>query len=288
MTASPSSAAVGEGPLAIVCGGGSLPFAVADAAVRQGRKVILFALTGWADAQRLAAYSHHWVRMGQYGRFKRLARASNCRDVVFIGAVGRPSLWLLWPDLEALRVLPRVVPLFKGGDNHLLSGLGRLFESEGFRLIGAHEIAPEILMPAGKLAGRDPSEAERADISRGVELLRATAPFDIGQAVVVANNHVLAVEGPEGTDQMLYRIAELRRSGRIRTPNGVGVLVKAAKVGQDHRLDLPSIGPKTVESASRAGLAGIAVLAGSTIVAEPERIAADAVKAGVFVIGVAP
>ena len=91
-----------------------------------------------------------------------------------------------------------------------------------------------------------------------------------------------------GLDDRRADIMINRGCGRIRTPNGVGVLVKAAKVGQDHRLDLPSIGPKTVESASRAGLAGIAVLAGSTIVAEPERIAADAVKAGVFVIGVAP
>jgi len=288
MTLSPPSAAGGEGPLAIVCGGGSLPFAVADAAVRQGRKVLVFALTDWADPQRIAAYNHHWVRMGQYGRFKRLAQAEGCRDVVFIGAVGRPSMWLLWPDLGAVRILPRVLPLFKGGDNHLLSGLGRVFESEGFRLVGAHEIAPEILMPLGKVAGRDPTRTEQADIARGVELLRANAPFDIGQAVVVADNHVLAVEGPEGTDQMLARVAELRRSGRIRTPNGVGVLVKAAKVGQDQRLDLPSIGPRTVESAKRAGLAGIAVLAGSTVVAEPERLAVDAASAGIFVIGVSP
>lgn len=288
MTASPPNAAGGEGPLAIVCGGGSLPFAVADAAIRQGRKVSLFALTGWADPQRIERYKHYWVRMGQYGRFKRLARADGCRDLVFIGAVGRPALWLLWPDLGTLRLLPRVLPLFKGGDNHLLSGLGRVFEGEGFRLVGAHEIAPEILMPLGKVAGRDPAGAEQADIARGVELLRATAPFDVGQAVVVADNLVLAVEGPEGTDQMLNRVAELRHSGRIRTPNGVGVLVKAAKVGQDHRLDLPSIGPKTVESVKRAGLAGIAVLAGSTVVAEPDRIAVDAASAGIFVVGVAP
>lgn len=286
MISAPPNAAGGEGPLAIVCGGGSLPFAVADAAIRQGRKVLLFALTGWADPQRIAAYNHHWVRMGQYGRFKRLAQAEGCRDLVFIGAVGRPAMWLLWPDPGTLRLLPRVLPLFKGGDNHLLSGLGRVFEGEGFRLVGAHEIAPEILMPLGKVAGRDPTDAEQADIARGVALLRATAPFDVGQAVVVAHNNVVAVEGPEGTDQMLTRVAELRRSGRIRTPNGVGVLVKAAKVGQDHRLDLPSIGPRTVESVERAGLAGIAVLAGSTVVAEPERLAVDAASAGIFVIGV--
>jgi DUF1009 family protein len=288
MTLASPDAAGGESPLAIVCGGGSLPFAVADAALRQGRKVLLFGLRGWADPLRIPAYRHNWVRMGQYGRFKRLAKADGCRDVVFIGAVNRPSLWLLWPDLEALRVLPRVVPLFKGGDNHLLSGLGRLFESEGFRLVGAHEIAPEILMPVGNLAGRDPSAAEQADINRGMELLRAMAPFDVGQAVVVAENHVLAIEGPEGTDQMLNRVEELRRKGRIRTPRGVGILVKAPKTGQDQRLDLPSIGPKTVESAQRAGLAGIAVLSGSTVVAEPDRIAADATAARIFVVGVAP
>jgi DUF1009 family protein len=117
-------------------------------------------------------------------------------------------------------------------------------------------------------------------------LLRATSPFDIGQAVIVAQNQVLAVEGPEGTDQALMRVAELRRSGRIRSPNGVGVLVKAAKVGQSHRIDLPSIGPQTVEGVARAGLAGIAVVAGTTIVADAERITAAADNAGVFVLGV--
>jgi DUF1009 family protein len=117
-------------------------------------------------------------------------------------------------------------------------------------------------------------------------LLNATSPFDIGQAVIVAENQVLAVEGPEGTDRMLARVAELRRNGRIRSAAGTGVLVKAVKIGQDHRIDLPSIGPQTVEMAGAAGLAGLAVVAGSTIVAEPERIAAVADRAKVFVAGV--
>ncbi len=135
-------------------------------------------------------------------------------------------------------------------------------------------------------AARAPQERDRADIARGLALLNATSPFDIGQAVVVANNQVLAVEGPEGTDRMLARVAELRRNGRIRSPTGTGVLVKAPKLGQDHRIDLPAIGPPTIEAAAAAGLAGIAVVAGSTIVAEPERIAAAADRAKIFVIGV--
>ena len=105
-------------------------------------------------------------------------------------------------------------------------------------------------MPHGPIGLRSPSERDRADIARGLALLNATSPFDIGQAVVVANNQVLVVEGPEGTDRALARVAELRRDRRINTPMGVGVLVKAPKAGQDHRIDLPVIGPPTVEAAA--------------------------------------
>lgn len=279
-------AASGEGTLAIICGGGSLPFALADAASRRGRRIVLFALRGWADPERVAAYPHHWSWMGQFGRFLRIAAEEGCRDVVFIGSVGRPSFWQMRPDIRVLWLMPRLLRLFRGGDDHLQSGVGRIFEEHGFRLLGPKDVAPELLMPYGAIGNRVPEERDRADIARGLALLRATSPFDIGQAVIVADNQVLAVEGPEGTDQALARVGELRRNGRIRTPTGVGVLVKAAKLGQDHRIDLPSIGPHTVDGAASAGLAGIAVVAESTIVAEPERIAAAADRARIFVIGV--
>jgi DUF1009 family protein len=286
MSARTSDAANGETALAIICGGGSLPFALADAAVRRGRRVVLFALREWADPARVAAYPHHWSRIGQFGRFLRIAAQEGCRDVAFIGSVVRPSLWQIRPDFAAIRLMPQVVRLFRGGDDHLQAGIGRLFEQHGFRLLGPKDIAPELMMPAGPLGAHRPGEQDRADTAHGLAVLDATSPFDIGQAVVVANNHVLALEGPEGTDQMLARVAELRRSGRINTPAGTGVLVKAAKLGQDQRIDLPVIGPPTVEAVSAAGLAGIAVVAGSTVVAEPERIAAAADRAKVFVIGV--
>ena len=280
------NASTGETALAIICGGGTLPFALADAAVRRGRRVVLFALREWADPKRVAAYPHHWTWIGQFGRFKRIAAAEKCRDVVFIGSVVRPSLWNIRPDFRALRMMPQLVRIFRGGDDHLQSGIGRLFEEHGFRLLGAKEIAPELAMPHGLIGRHAPNERDRADIVRGMALLNATSPFDIGQAAVVANNHVLVVEGPEGTDRALARVAELRRDRRINTPVGTGVLVKAAKVGQDHRIDLPVIGPPTIEAAAAAGLAGIAVVAGSTLLAEPERIAASADRAKIFVIGV--
>jgi DUF1009 family protein len=259
-----------QGPLAIICGAGTLPFAVADAVAGRGRKVVLFALRGWADPQRVTAYRHHWGALGQFGWVCRQARAEGCRDIVFIGTIARPPLWRLRFDWGTLRILPRVAAAYRGGDNHLL------------RLVGAHEVAPEILMPLGTLSKRQPNAQERADVAQALRLLEAIGKFDVGQAAVVAGNHVLAVEGAEGTDRMLERVAELR--GRQIGASG-GVLVKAPKPGQDWRFDLPSIGPQTVEGVARAGLAGLAVLARASIVAEPQRVTALADAHNIFVAG---
>jgi DUF1009 family protein len=278
--------AMGDSPLALICGGGSLPFAVADAVAGRGRGVVLFGIQGWADPDRIAGYRHHWGAFGDFGWFCRVVRAEGCREVAFIGSVVRPAIWLLRPDLKTLRLLPRLVRIFRGGDDHLLSGIAAIFEENGFRLVGAREIAPEILMPEGPLGRRTPNPRERADISKGLALLDAISPFDVGQAAVVVDERIIAVEAAEGTDQMLMRVAQLRENGRIDAISGRGVLVKAPKRGQDLRLDLPSMGPQTVAHAKRAGLAGIAVTAGSTILAEPERIGATADRDNLFVVGV--
>ena len=273
-----------QDPLAIICGGGTLPFVVAEAARRRGRSVLLFAIRHWADVQRIADYPHHWVALGQFGRFCRIARREGCRDVVMIGALVRPAPWQIRLDLATLRLLPRVIAIFRGGDNHLLTGIAAIFEEHGFRLVGAHEIAPEILMPPGCLGRRRPGAGDERDIAKGLTLLATLSPHDVGQAVVVAQGRVLALEAAEGTDEMLQRVAEMRARGRVVVRGGV--LVKAAKHGQDRRMDLPSIGPSTVEGAARAGLAGVAVVAGSTVVAEAERLVAAAERERLFVVGV--
>src|SRR5260370_3033963 len=127
-------------------------------------------------------------------------------------------------DCKPLRLLLRILRVFRGGDDHLLSGVAAIFEEHGFRIIGAHEIAPEILMPEGTLGRERPSDGDRADIAKGLALLAATSPFDVGQAVVVADGRVLMVEAAEGTDLMLARIVELRRAGRIAAASVRGVL----------------------------------------------------------------
>ena len=282
----PGAASRQDGPLALICGGGSLPLTVADAAVAQGRKVVLFLLRGVADPALTERYPHHWIYVGQGGKLRALLRTEGCREVVFIGALVRPALRQMRFDLWLLLKVPTLVAAFRGGDDHLLSGVARMFEREGFHLVGAHEVAPDILMPDGALGAKQPSDRDREDIALGLDYLAATGRFDIGQAVVVAGRRVLAVEAAEGTDQMLQRVAEMRKNGRLRTPPGIGVLVKAPKPGQDRRFDLPAIGPRTVEGVTLAGLAGLAVAAGSSIVAEPEKLVVTADRAKVFVVGV--
>ena len=275
-----------QGPLAIVAGGGSIPIAVAEAVMRRGRRVVLFPVRGWADPAAVERFPHYWVPVGQVGRLARYAHAEGCRDMVLVGTALRPALTSLRLDWTTLRLLPDIWRAFRGGDDHLLSGVARIVHDLGFRVVGAHEVAPEILMPRGNIGTFGPGQRDLADIARGLALLHAIGPFDIGQAVVVADNQVLAVEAVDGTDNMLGRIAELRERGRVATGKGVGVLIKAPKPTQDRRLDMPAIGPKTVEAAARAGLAGIAVVAESTIVAEPAELASAADAAKLFVCGV--
>lgn len=277
--------AAGQSPLALICGGGSLPLAVADYVAARGRPVLLFPLQGIARPEDYANRPHTWIRIAMFGAFARAARAAGCHELVMIGSLVRPSFWQLRFDLTTLMLLPRIAAAFHGGDDHILSSGVKLIEEQGFRVLGAHEVAPEILVPEGPLSRAQPSERDRADIELGLDYLRATGRFDVGQAVVVSGKHVQAVEAAEGTDGMLNRIAELRASGRVRTPAGSGVLVKAPKLGQDLRFDMPSIGPRTVEGVVHAGLAGIAVVAGSTVVAESEQLIAAADRANIFEIG---
>jgi UDP-2,3-diacylglucosamine hydrolase len=278
--------ALNEEPLAMIVGGGSIPIAVAEAVERRGRRVVMFPVRGWADPALVERFRHHWIPLAKAGIFRRHAQAEGCRDVVFVGTAVRPPLRSLRVDWLTMRLLPRVVRAYRGGDDHLISGVARIFEDYGFRIVGAHEVAPDILMPEGSIGSVRPSERDHADIARGLALLEATGSFDMGQGAIVADNHVLAVEAAEGTDAMVRRVAELRAQGRIAAPVGRGVLVKAPKPQQDRRFDLPAIGPRTVEEAARAGLAGIAVVAGGSIMAEPAAVAAAADRAKIFVVGI--
>ena len=278
--------APGGAPLAIICGGGSFPGAVADAVAARRRRPVMFGIKGWADPAVIGRFEHHWITLGQAGHFFRLAKAENCREVLFIGTVLRPPLTALRLDWHTIKLMPRVIRFFRGGDDKLLSGVASVAESGGLRVVGIKDVAPELFVPEGVLGTQRPSPRDYGDIEHALKLITTLGPFDVGQAAVVADGHVIAVEAAEGTDHMLARIAELRRLGRVTAPLGTGVLVKAPKPGQDRRFDLPSIGPRTIELVAGARLAGLAVTAGSTMMAEAEATIAAADREKIFVVGV--
>jgi UDP-2,3-diacylglucosamine hydrolase len=235
---------------------------------------------------RLERFRHHWISVGELGRATQLLRSEGCHDLVFIGTLARPALSDIRLDWATLRVLPQVWASFRGGDDHLLSGVGRIFEREGFRMVGIKDVAPDLLTPEGCLTRAAPDAEASADIALAREVLAALSPFDIGQAAVVIDRHVVGVEDIEGTDGLLARIARLREQRRIRAKEGRGVLMKAPKRRQDLRFDLPTIGPRTIEGVAKAGLAGIAVVAGNTLLAEPQAMIERADESGLFVTGV--
>jgi DUF1009 family protein len=272
-------------PIGLIAGGGVMPFAVADSLIARGINPVVFALRGACDPAQVGRFRHHWISVGQLGRALKLFRSENCRDLVFIGTLVRPALSEIRLDWATLRAIPRVLAAFRGGDDHLLSGIGGLLEQDGFRMVGIKDVAPDVLMPEGCLTRAAPDGNAAADIARGREVLHALSPFDIGQATIVIDGHVVGVEDIEGTDGLLARVARLRAEGRIRAKGARGVLVKAPKSGQDLRFDLPTMGPRTIEGAAAAQLAGIALVAGNTIVVEPQTMIEAADAAGLFVTG---
>jgi DUF1009 family protein len=268
--------------LGILAGGGPLPGRVAAAARAAGRPVFIAALDGFADRAVVAPYPHEFVRLGAAGRLLQLLRENHCRDLVIIGPVRRPSLFDLRPDAEGARILARIGRAAFGGDDGLLAAVVKVLADEGFCVLGAHEILAEVLAAPGLLSAAAPDEQARLDINRGIAVLRALGAADVGQACVVQQGIVLAVEAVEGTDAMLARCRGLAR------PGPGGLLVKLAKPGQDRRADLPTIGPGTVRGAAAAGLRGIAFEANGTILTDRDTMIAEADAAGLFLIGIEP
>jgi len=250
--------------LGVVAAAGSIPLAVCEAALTQGIEIFVVALKGQADPE-IARFPHRWVRLGEVGGLLGALRGAKCNDVVIVGALKRPDLWRIGVDLGFVRHLPTILSLTRGGDDTILKRVVRFFEGQGFNVRGAHEIAPSLLAPAGPCGTHSPNAEHEQDIACGLALLKALGTFDVGQAVVVARGHVLAIEAAEGTDEMLKRCGALRQWGKR---GRAGVLIKAPKPGQELRVDMPVVGPRTVEIAVESGLAGIAVMSGEVMIAD--------------------
>jgi DUF1009 family protein len=265
--------------LGVLAGGGQLPVRVIEACRAAGRDFYVLAFEGHTDPATVAGTPHAWVRLGAVGEALRRLHEAKVEEVVLAGPVTRPSFDDLRPDWRGALFLAKVgVRAF--GDDGLLSAVVKELESEGFRVVGADEVFDSLLTPLGPCTRLLPDAAAEADILRGVEALKTIGPLDIGQAIVVQQGVVLGIEAIEGTDLLLERCATLRRSGRG------GVLVKIAKPGQERRVDLPTIGPDTIQRAAAAGLVGIALETGRSLIIDRTAVVRAADEAGLFVVGV--
>lgn len=273
--------------LGIIAGGGDLPVAIAESALEAGRPVFVVALRGSAD-DGIARFPHDWAGIGEVGKTLKLLRAHDCSDVILVGRVARPRFSDIKVDTKGLMLLPKVIAAARRGDDALLRTLVSSFEAEGFRTVGVEEAAPGLIAQAGTLGRVKPSAEIADDIALAVKVVRTLGALDIGQAAAVCDGLVLAVEAAEGTDAMIARVAGLPDAIRGTPDKRRGVLVKALKPAQDRKTDLPVIGVATVRNVASAGLAGIAIEAGRSLLINRRGIVEAADAAGIFVMAFSP
>jgi DUF1009 family protein len=268
--------------IGIVAGGGGLPGEIARSIVARGGAVHIIWVAGSAEDE-MTAFPHTIVNWASLGRAVTALRNAGVKRVVFVGKSVRPEWKTAKPDMTFLAALPAVIRLLKsGGDDAVLRGLLGIFESKGFQIAGAGDVAPELLVGTGPLGSLSPGPHDEADIAKGFALVATLGRHDIGQGAIVANGRIEAIEGAEGTDRMIARVREQRKSNGVgATALHHGVLVKRPKPGQDLRVDLPAM-----SAAGGAGLAGIAVMSGHVLAANRAELNRRADQVRVFVTGI--
>ncbi len=264
--------------IGVIAGSGMMPVEIIRSCRERGAEVFVAGLLPWADATTFQGVECVMARLGEAGRVLKFFKTHGVRDLVLAGGIKRPALKELIPDLEAVKILAKIA-LKKQSDDGLFRAVIAEVEARGFHICGIEEVVPEMLFHEGVYGRIKPSSDDMDDIRRGIEVARALGGVDVGQAAVVQEGIVLAVEAVEGTDAMLSRAASLKKPGKA------PVMVKIMKPGQDTRVDMPAIGIQTVGQLSKYGIGGIAVEAGGILVIEREAVIAAADAAKIFIIG---
>jgi hypothetical protein len=265
--------------IAIIAGAGSIPLMAINACKAKGQDFVVIALAGIADTSSFADVPFKSIKLGRVGEAIKYCKSSGVDEVVLIGSLRRPSFKELSMDLWTARKVAKIsFSIF--GDDSILSAVIREIEKEGLKVKGIQEILPELLVPAGLYTKHKPGKRAKIDINRGMEVLQELGKLDIGQSAIIQQGMVIGVEAIEGTDALIKRCKDLMRKGEA------GVLVKMKKVGQETRVDLPTIGVTTVENAHASGLQGIAFEAGATLVVDFDAVVAKANELGLFLIAI--
>ncbi|MBK1635081.1 LpxI family protein [Rhodovulum adriaticum] len=264
---------------AIIAGRGVLPVHLARTLAAQGAPFLVAEIEGAGFA---ASAEPGWTvepfALERLALLFDMLHDRGVTRVVLAGGLTRPRLEPERIDPKTAQLLPRILPALGQGDDATLRAVIALFEDEGLTVVGADAVAPDLLPAPGVQTYVQPSQADMGDADRAARIVATLGAADVGQGAVVAQGLCLAVETLPGTDAMLDWVAQVAGACRP-DPNGArGVFYKAPKPEQDRRVDLPAIGPATVEAAHRAGLAGIVIEAGGVMIldAEATRARADA------------
>jgi DUF1009 family protein len=258
---------------AIIAGEGVLPVEIAKRLAEGGSRPLVLTMRRDGDAFRETADPLVRLRYPSLSRVIEEIRRHGVRNVIMAGRVPKKLIYLpaLFDPL-ALRLLARRVR----DDHSLLAAIVEILEEAGIAVLPYWQILPEFIAPEGQLSRRRPTADEVRDFEYGAAVLKVTLPCSFGQALVVADGAVVAVEAMEGTD------ATIERAGTLAAK---GVLVKMMRVDQDPRYDLPTVGPETIKNMARAGLTCLAVEARRTLVVDAEETFALAERRGIAVWG---
>lgn len=265
--------------LGIIAGGGDLPKQLIARCKRDGREFCVLAFEGQTDPSTCTDVDYTWVRLGAVGKALSYFKKSGVGEIVLVGPLRRPSWSEIIPDTKGVKWLSKLVKA--QGDDSMFRIIMNEIESEGFKVIGADDVmGDEIMAPHGVLGKISPSSELLADIKYGIEVAHHIGNADIGQAVVIQQSMVLGIEAIEGTKELVTRCAKYAR------PGGKPVLIKISKPGQERRVDLPTIGPQTIEQVADSGFAGIAVETGEVQILDMKKSIQKADQLGIFIIGI--
>lgn len=262
----------------LIAGGGMMPVEIIKSCAGRGIEVCVVGLVPFANEADFENLPHVMAKMGEVGKISKWLKKNDVVDVVMAGGIKRPSFKELIPDWEGAKVIAKLA-MKNLGDDGLFRAVINIFEERGFHVLGIEEVVPEMMFHEGVYGKVKPSADDMNDIRRGVEVAKALGAVDVGQAVVVQEGMVLAVEAVEGTDMMLNRACTVKKHGKD------PIMVKIKKPGQDTRTDMPAIGIQTIEQLKKYGIGGIAVESGGILVIEREKVIKLADESGIFIIG---
>ncbi|MBO6825662.1 MAG: UDP-2,3-diacylglucosamine diphosphatase LpxI [Sneathiella sp.] len=268
--------------IGIIAGQGDLPLKLARSLKSKGVAFHFLLVANEADEIAFADYSYDVIPIAKVGRFLKALKQSNCTAVTLAGPVSRPNFKNLIPDMEGAKLIAKIGGALSKGDDGLLSAVTDYIEGKGFQIIGAHELEGNLTASSGVLGTIQPTASHRQDIEKGAEICREIGRLDIGQAVVIRDGYILAVEAAEGTKNLI------RRAGEFAWQEPAGLLVKLPKPGQNLKADMPTVGLETLAQIKAANLSGLVVEAEKTLILDKGAFIKQADELGLFIYAVEP